>query len=105
MGEYAEQLREIVDDVAKVETENDELTRSNDRIRDDIDALNNDLEDRNRMLARELEPIFGAIFAGDLDRARGGVRALHGLLRGDDPIIVAIQRARSNPRLHAHVSA
>lgn len=56
-------------------------------------------------LARELEAIFGAIYAGDIEGARGGVSELYGTLRGDDPIIVAIQRARSRPRLHQHIAA
>lgn len=56
-------------------------------------------------LAEYLEPIFAAIQLGDIDRARGGVRALHDMLCGDDPIIVAIQRAKSRPYLTVHVAA
>ena len=66
------------------------------------DEINDDLRGD---LARELEPIFAAIHTGDLDRARGGVRQLAGLLGGNDPIILAIQRARSRPQLHLHVAA
>lgn len=60
------------------------------------DDIEDDIRDK---IARDLEPIFGALFAGDLDRARGGVNALAGYLRADDPIIVAIQRAKARPNL------
>ncbi|MBN8843270.1 MAG: hypothetical protein J0H88_08475 [Sphingomonadales bacterium] len=56
-------------------------------------------------LADDLEPIFAAIQIGDIDRARGGVRQLAGTLGGNDPIILAIQRAKARPQLHLHVAA
>lgn len=68
----------------------------------DEDEIDTDVRDR---VARELEPIFAAIHLGDLDRARGGVRQLAGVLGGNDPILIAIQRAKSRPRLHVHVAA
>lgn len=62
----------------------------------DEDDVNTEVRDG---LARELEPIFGAIFAGDIDRAQQLVRQLSGTLGGCDPIIVAIQQARARPNL------
>lgn len=54
-----------------------------------------------RAFAAEMEPIFGAVFRGGIDDARARLAMLPALLGGDDPLLLALQRAKSNPALFA----
>lgn len=72
---------------------NDEMGEAEGAAREEIDAA-------GVRLARELEPLFAAIYRGDLAAARAALGNLTPVLDGSDPILIALQRAKSRPHLY-----
>ncbi|NIJ37901.1 hypothetical protein FHR22_002604 [Sphingopyxis panaciterrae] len=98
----AENRRQIGVEIDAIEGIYNRMEAERDEAWDAVDARPSEDEVNavvRRDLADDLEPIFGAVFRGDIDDAARRVRQLSDMLSGTDPILVAIQRAKARPHL------
>lgn len=96
---------EIRDRLDELEAEADDCARRCDELEGAAslarDEAGQEITEARDLIAAELEPVFAAIWRGDVDDARVRLRRLPAVLDGNDPILLALQRAKARPMLFA----
>ncbi len=98
-----EDRKKIDVDVDAIEAIHNRVVEERDQAQTEADAAPDEDDVRggaHDKLARELEPLFGAIYRGDMVAARAVLGNLPPVLDGSDPILIALQRAKSRPHLY-----
>lgn len=102
MGNLADRLTSTAEAVETLELNYTQLQDQHADLKRDIDSREDEAEARVRdSLAAELEPIFAAIFRGDMVDVQRRVAFLPAMLDGNDPVLLALQRAKAHPTLYA----
>jgi hypothetical protein len=105
-GSVPQDLWDAVDAIeAVVADRNSRIGELEDSVKAADDHADTEIAEDRREIAAELEPLFGAIFRGDMDDAKARVAFLPAALKGDDPILSAYWRAKARPTLFVPLPA
>lgn len=106
-GSVPQDLWDAVEAVveAVVADRNSRIGELEDSVKAADDHADTEIAEDRREIVAELEPLFGAIFRGDLDDAKARVGFLPAVLKGDDPILSAYWRAKARPTLFVPLPA